>query len=74
MISQNNTIYIKKNPNNIPIKKILIIRFLKKYIYIYKTSVLRALIKNLFYESFDTTFMKNEKNYKNINYFFFLFP
>ena len=50
MISQNNTIYIKKNPNNIPIKKIIIIRFLKIYIYIYIyiTSVHKALVNNLF--------------------------
>ena len=33
----------------------------------------RVIINNLFYESFDTTFMKNEKNCQNINYFFYFF-
>ena len=33
-------------------------------------NALRALVNNLFYESFDTIFMKNEKNCQNINYFF----
>ena len=33
-------------------------------------SALRALINNLFLESYDTTFMGNEKNYQNINCFF----
>ena len=32
-----------------------------------------TLVKNSIYESFDITFMKNEKNCQNINYFFF-FP
>ena len=36
-------------------------------------SALRALVKNLIKESFDTIFMGNEKNCQNIN-FFFLFP
>ena len=36
-------------------------------------NALRALVNNLFYESFDTTFMKNEKNCQNINYFFYFF-
>ena len=34
------------------------------------TSALRALVKNPFYESFDITFMGNEKIYQNINFFF----
>ena len=38
------------------------------------TSALRALVKNQFYESFYITFMENEKNCQNINYFFFSFP
>ena len=38
------------------------------------TSVLRALIKNSIKESFDITFIGNEKSCQNINYFFFLFP
>ena len=33
------------------------------------TIVFRVLINNLFYKCFDTVFMRNEKNYKNINYF-----
>ena len=36
-------------------------------------NALRALVNNLFYESFDTTFMKNEKNCQNINSFFYFF-
>ena len=32
-----------------------------------------TLINNLFWESFDTIFMKNEKSCQNINYFFFFF-
>ena len=32
---------------------------------------LKAIVNNLFYESFDTTFMGNGKNYQNINFFFF---
>ena len=32
-----------------------------------------ALVKNQFQESFDITFMGNEKNNQNINCFFFLF-
>ena len=35
------------------------------------TSALRALINNQFLESYDTTFMGNEKNCQNINCFFF---
>ena len=35
------------------------------------TSALRALVKNLFKESFDITFMGNEKSCQNINWFFF---
>ena len=38
------------------------------------TSALRALAKNLIKESFDITFMENEKNCQNINYFFFFPP
>ena len=38
------------------------------------TSALRALVNNLFQESFDTIFMGNEKSCQNINYYFFLFP
>ena len=38
-------------------------------------SNLRMMVNNLFYENFNTTFMGNEKNYQNINcFFFFLFP
>ena len=37
-------------------------------------SVFKVLVKNLVKESFDITFMGNEKNCQNINYFFFLFP
>ena len=33
-----------------------------------------ALVKNSFYESFNITFMENEKSCQNLNYFFFLFP
>ena len=33
------------------------------------TIVFRVLINNLFYKCFDTVFMRNEKNYQNINYF-----
>ena len=33
-------------------------------------SALRVLVKNLVKESFDITFMENEKNYQNINCFF----
>ena len=33
-------------------------------------SALRILIKNLIKENFDITFMENEKNYQDINYFF----
>ena len=36
------------------------------------TNPLRAIVNNLFQENFDTTFIENEKNYQNINYFFFL--
>ena len=38
------------------------------------TSALRVLVNNLFQESFDITFMENEKSCQNINYYFFLFP
>ena len=38
------------------------------------TSVLRTLVNNPIKENFDITFIRNEKNYQNINYFFFLFP
>ena len=38
------------------------------------TSVLRTLVKNPVKESFDITFMGNEKSCQNINSFFFLFP
>ena len=34
------------------------------------TSILRALVKNPVKESFDITFMENEKNCQNINCFF----
>ena len=34
------------------------------------TSVLKVLVNNLFKECFNITFMENEKNYQNINYFF----
>ena len=38
-------------------------------------SALRVLVKNPIKESFDIIFMRNEKNYQNINrFFFFLFP
>ena len=37
------------------------------------TSALRALVKNPIKESFDITFMGNEKSCQNINCFFFLF-
>ena len=33
------------------------------------TIAFRILINNLFYKCFDTVFMRNEKNYQNINYF-----
>ena len=36
-------------------------------------SALRTLVKNPVKESFDVTFMGNEKNYQNINCFFFFF-
>ena len=36
-------------------------------------SALRALVKNLVKESFDITFIENEKNCQNINCFFFFF-
>ena len=35
------------------------------------TSVLRVPVKNLIKESFDITFMGNEKSCQNINCFFF---
>ena len=38
------------------------------------TSALRALVKNPVKESFDITFIGNEKSCQNINCFFFLFP
>ena len=37
------------------------------------TSILRALVKNPVKESFDITFMENEKSCQNINCFFFSF-
>ena len=37
------------------------------------TNALKVMINNSFYESFDITFMRNEKNCKNINCFFFSF-
>ena len=37
------------------------------------TSALRTLVNNSFQESFDITFMENEKNCQNINCFFFFF-
>ena len=33
-------------------------------------SVTKTLINNLFFKNFNIIFMKNEKNYQNINYFF----
>ena len=36
-------------------------------------SVFKVLVKNLVKESFDITFMENEKMRQNINYIFFLF-
>ena len=36
-------------------------------------SALRALVNNPFYDCFDITFMGNEKNYPNINFFFHKF-
>ena len=36
-------------------------------------SALRALVKNPVKESFEITFMGNEKNYQNINCFFLSF-
>ena len=38
------------------------------------TSALKALVKNSIKEIFDIIFMGNEKNYQNINCFFFSFP
>ena len=38
------------------------------------TSALRILVKNPVKESFDITFMGNEKSCQNINSFFFPFP
>ena len=37
------------------------------------TSALKALVKNSIKEIFDIIFMGNEKNYQNINCFFFSF-
>ena len=37
------------------------------------TNALKVMINNSFYESFDITFMRNEKNCKNINCLFFSF-
>ena len=34
------------------------------------TSTPKVLVKNLIKENFDITFMENEKNYQDINYFF----
>ena len=42
--------------------------------YVYREmlmSALRVLVKNSVKENFDITFMENEKNCQNINYFFF---
>ena len=36
-------------------------------------SAVGVFVKNLFYENFDIIFIENEKNYQNINCFFF-FP
>ena len=36
-------------------------------------STLKVLVKNPFKKSVDITFMRNEKNCQNINYFFFSF-
>ena len=44
-----------------------------KYLREMLTSVLRALVKNPVKESFDITFMGNEKSRQNINCFFFSF-
>ena len=38
------------------------------------TSILKALVKSPVKESFDITFIGNEKNCQNINYFFYYFP
>ena len=38
------------------------------------TSALRILVKNPIKESFDITFIRNEKNCQNINCFLFSFP
>ena len=38
------------------------------------TSAFRALVKNPVKESFDITFMGNEKSCQNIDCFFFFFP
>ena len=35
-------------------------------------AALRIMVNNSFQENFDNTFMGNEKNYQNSNYFFFL--
>ena len=40
------------------------------YTWVMLMSVLRVLVNNPLYESFDTTFMENKKNCQNINYFF----
>ena len=37
------------------------------------TNVLKTLINNSFYESFNINFMRNEKSSQNINCFFFFF-
>ena len=37
------------------------------------TSALKALVKNPIKENFNIIFMGNEKNYQNINCFFFKF-
>ena len=40
------------------------------YTWVMLTSVLRVLVNNPLYKSFDTTFMGNKKNCQNINIFF----
>ena len=42
------------------------------FLWVMLTSNFRALVKNPVKESFDITFMGNEKSYQNINCFFFL--
>ena len=35
------------------------------------TGAFKEMVNNPFYESFDTSFMENEKGYQNINFFFY---